>query len=123
MGPYPCQISRGTSREPAPFWYSFPPSASSRIQPSPAIRLQATESSSFCVSPILSDSHVYDKRDIQALNVLHFSFDHLCDALGLFRRSLEQQLIMYLQQHPGAQITARKLMVDLDHRHLDEIGR
>ncbi len=68
----------------------------------------------------VADRHL--QRHVQRVGAAHLVAHQRLDGVPLPLGDLEQQLVVHLQQHPGLQAGVPQRLVDVDHRHLDDVG-
>src|SRR5712664_3738408 len=74
------------------------------------------------IDPILSSTNSYDERHAQIGHPFHLAFYKGTGNRPLVLGNFEDQLVVHLQDHLGAQIRLFERRMDSDHRDFDEIG-
>src|SRR3954469_18842677 len=75
-----------------------------------------------CLGPVVAEPDVHRERRIERIGAAHLLADELAHRTDLGLRHLEEQLVVHLQDEPGAASLVAEPPVDGDHRLLDDVG-
>ena len=75
-----------------------------------------------CFKPILSPTAISHQWHLHAECALHLFEHNFLHLLFLFGINTEVEFVMHLQYHLRANAFELESVVDIDHRHLDDIG-
>src|SRR4051794_20302271 len=73
--------------------------------------------------PVLADADVDGERRIEVEGAAHRFLDQLRGGLHLVRWSLEEELVVDLEDQAGLEVRFLELLLGLDHRDLDDVRR
>ena len=76
----------------------------------------------FHIPPIIPKGEVRDQRNFELDHILHAVLHQISYPLRLVLGDFEEQLVMHLEDHAGAQLFFCELAVDRNHGQLDEVG-
>src|SRR5437660_9961624 len=71
--------------------------------------------------PTKADGDV--ERDVERVGSAHLPADQILDRLALPHRHLENELVVHLQEQPGAQAAVAQPTLHAEHRDLDDVRR
>src|SRR5690606_22191698 len=107
-----------------------PRTTAERLAAAPEARRSAQEGeagagtgSGLALQPVRADGGVDLEGHPQGQRVAHHVDGGLHDGVGDVARRLEHQLVVHLDEQPGALAVGLQALVQLHHRHLDEVGR
>ena len=65
------------------------------------------------VAPVRAGFHIDDQRDAQRVDLLHGGADEGAQAIEFFGRRFEEQFVVHLQNHAGAELLRGELALDV----------
>jgi hypothetical protein len=74
------------------------------------------------VAPVGAEGEFGEDGDGEGGDVFHLLLDEGVEFFGLGGEDVEEELVVDLEGHAGAEDAARDLGVDADHGELDEVG-
>src|SRR3984885_4421941 len=74
------------------------------------------------IAPVISEAHVGDYGDGEFGYVFHLVLDELLEFFGFGGDDVEEELVVDLEGHAGAEFAGGDGGVDADHGQFDEVG-
>src|ERR1700751_2471060 len=81
-----------------------------------------TDTGSLQISPVQSHAQFNQERHFEPVHVFHVMADQRLHYFDFALRHLEDQFVVNLKRHAGFQIATADLLVNSNHRQLDQVG-